>query len=162
MTLPAAGPHDLTFTRRLKASRKTVWRCWTEPDLLVQWFCPKPWQVSRCIIDLRPGGHFLTDMAGPDGAEHKGEGGVFLDVVPMERLAFTSALTKGWRPATEPDGGFPVTIILTLHDSADGGTLYDVLLMHRDAAGRDAHLAMGFNDGWGKATEQLEDLAGSL
>jgi uncharacterized protein YndB with AHSA1/START domain len=163
MTNLAPGPSDLIFSRRLRASRRNVWRCWTEPDLLMQWFCPKPWHVTRAVIELYPGGSFLTDMAGPDGAEHPaGEGGVFLEVVPMERLAFTSALSKGWRPTPAQAIGFQMSAVVALRDAEDGGTLYDVQVLHADAAARDQHLAMGFHDGWGAAAVQLDDLALTL
>ena len=162
MTDPTPGPFDLVFSRRLKARSTSVWRCWTEPDLLVQWFCPRPWRVTRTVIDLTPGGTFLTDMEGPDGEVHTDAGGVYLAVVPTERLVFTSALTAGWRPAPLAGHGFPMTVILTLGDTADGGTQYDALVLHRDAAGRDRHLAMGFHDGWGQAADQLDALALTL
>ena len=33
----------LEIERIIQAPRKTVWRCWTEPELLRQWYCPAPW-----------------------------------------------------------------------------------------------------------------------
>jgi uncharacterized protein YndB with AHSA1/START domain len=87
--------NDLILSRVLDAPRDKLWRCWVEPELLKQWFCPKPWYVSEARIDLRPGGEFFTLMNGPDG-ERFGEPGVFLEVVEKERLVFTDA----FRPAT--------------------------------------------------------------
>ncbi|MGQ0564016.1 MAG: SRPBCC family protein [Gemmobacter sp.] len=156
------GPFDLTFSRTLKAPRAAVWRCWTEPDLLMQWFCPRPWRVTRAVIDLRPGGNFVTDMAGPEGEVFADAGGLWMDVVPTERLVFTSALTAGWRPAPKTEHGFPMSVILTFRDTSEGGTQYDALVLHRDAAGHDMDVAMGFHEGWGKAAEQLDELALTL
>ena len=59
--------HDLILERNLDAPRDKLWRCWTEPELLQQWFCPKPWYVTDARIDLQPGGEFFTVMNGPDG-----------------------------------------------------------------------------------------------
>lgn len=68
MQIDAAEPkHVLTLDRVLDASVAKLWRCWTEPELLKQWFCPKPWYVSEARMDLRPGGEFYTLMNGPDG-----------------------------------------------------------------------------------------------
>src|SRR5688572_115625 len=85
--------HSLVLTRVLDAPRDKLWRCWVEPELLKQWFCPKPWYVSQARIDLRPGGEFFTLMNGPNG-EQFGEPGVFLEVVEKERLVFTEGLSR--------------------------------------------------------------------
>ena len=52
----AADDRDLVLTRLLQAPRAAVWRCWTEPALLGQWFAPKPWTTPEVSLDLRPGG----------------------------------------------------------------------------------------------------------
>ena len=65
---------DLFLARDVAASPEALWRGWTEPDLLKQWFCPKPWRVTDAEIDLRPGGIFRAAMAGPNG-EVVDEGG---------------------------------------------------------------------------------------
>lgn len=48
-----ASPHVLRLERTLAAPRAAVWRCWTEPDLIQQWFCPLPWRVTEVRADLR-------------------------------------------------------------------------------------------------------------
>lgn len=50
--------HELSFTRVLQAPVAKVWSAWTMREQLMPWFCPKPWQVTACEIDLRPGGAF--------------------------------------------------------------------------------------------------------
>ena len=81
------GARELSFTRLLNAPRAAIWRCWTESDLLKQWFCPKPWQVSKAELDVRSGGSSLIVMNGPNGEEMPNRG-VYLDVVPNQRLVF--------------------------------------------------------------------------
>lgn len=155
---------DLILTRRLRARRETLWRCWTEPALLEQWFCPRPWRATEARIDLRPGGIFATTMRGPEGEVFADDGGCWLEVVPMERLAFTNALGPGWRPRIlpPPPEGFAMTAIVTFRDAEGGGTVYEARVLHADDAGRRAHEGMGFHDGWGAATAQLDDLALTL
>ena len=80
-----ASPHELVLERTLAAPLGAVWRCWTEPALICQWFCPKPWYVSEAVVDLRAGGRFFTLMNGPDGEKVPNEGS-FLDVVPQRKL----------------------------------------------------------------------------
>lgn len=71
---------DLSFTRVVNVPRAQVWRAWTEPALLMPWFCPMPWKTIDCEIDLRPGGLFRTTMQSPEGAE-AANAGCYLEVV---------------------------------------------------------------------------------
>lgn len=157
-TAPAAGPNDLMLVRTLKAPRALLWRCWTEPALLCQWFCPKPWSVTEARLDLRAGGQFFTMMAGPAGERHPNDG-IYLEVVPMERLVFTDLMTTGWQPV---EAGLGFTATVTFRDLPDGGTSYTALAKHRNPADSARHAEMGFEPGWGAATAQLDELAQTL
>lgn len=150
------GPFDLEITRTLTAPRALVWRAWSDPELLKQWWAPKPVITRDCTMDLRPGGHFSTTMILPDGTEHPTQG-CFLEVIDRERLVFTDALHAGWRPAPETF----MTAIITFADH-DGGTRYSAHILHKDQADRDRHEAMGFYDGWGTAIAQLGEVAAAL
>ena len=59
--------HDLVISRLIKAPRAIVWKAWTTPEHLKEWWCPKPWTTQLRGFDLRPGGVFDTLMRGPDG-----------------------------------------------------------------------------------------------
>jgi uncharacterized protein YndB with AHSA1/START domain len=149
---------DLIITRRIAASPDRVYRCWTEPALLQQWIAPKPLVTRDLVMDLRPGGRFYFLMVLPDGTELPNEGCV-LAAEPNRRLVFTQCLTEGFRPAENPM--LPMTAEMTFE--ADGtGTLYTARVIHGSAAFRDKHVEMGFYDGWGAASAQLEELALTL
>ena len=96
-------------------------------------------------------------MNGPNGEEF-GEPGVFLEVVENERLVFTDAFRPGWRPSGR---AFMVAEVL-FADASDGKTHYGARAMHWSAEARREHETMGFHEGWGKAADQLEALAGTL
>ncbi|SPF80017.1 SRPBCC family protein [Pseudoprimorskyibacter insulae] len=147
---------DLELVRHIKASPETIYRCWTEPSLLEQWFCPKPWCVTDADIDPRPGGRFNFIMRGPEGEEVPYRT-CFLEVIPNQKLVSTDALSEGYRPN---DKVF-LTSSITLTPQ-DGGTLYRAIAMHNTVEAKDQHEKMGFHDGWGAAATQLEDLAKSL
>ncbi len=151
---------DLLLEREIDVPPEAVWSAWTTPAQLMQWFCPLPYTTIKCEIDLRPGGKFHTTMRSPEGEEFPGTG-CYLEVVPNERLVFTSALGPGFRPNVTSENDFPFTAVITL-EATSGGTKYSALAMHADAKGCTSHAAMGFHDGWGKALDQLVELAHSL
>ena len=129
---PVADPNlDLVLERVIDVPRHLVWEAWTKPEHLKEWFCPKPWGVSQCEIDLRPGGGFRKTMRSPDGQEFPNVG-CYLEVVPLERLVFTSVLLPGYRPA--PSGDLPFTAIITM-ESHGTGTRYVATALHQDEAG---------------------------
>jgi uncharacterized protein YndB with AHSA1/START domain len=158
----ALGRHDLELTRRMQAGRAAIWRCLTEPALIEQWFCPRPWRATDVVIDLRPGGRFSTVMRGPAGEVFDEGPGCILLVEPQTRLVWTSALGPGWRPNPAPEGGFAMTAVMTLRDAEGGGTLYTARALHATPAAKAQHEAMGFHDGWGAAADQLQALAAAL
>ena len=149
---------DLLLERVVSTPRRLVWRAWTEPDLLMKWFCPPPWSVVSCEVDLQPGGGFATVMRSPEGFEVAGAG-CYLLIEPDERLVWTSALIGGFRPHAQPtsDTDFVFTADLSFAGE-DGGTRYRAHLMHATAKARKRHEDMGFNEGWGTAFDQLVDV----
>jgi uncharacterized protein YndB with AHSA1/START domain len=151
---------DLVLYREIALTSEEVWRAWTEPELLMQWFTPAPWRTTECEIDLRPGGVFRTVMAGPDG-ESGGGASCYLEVVPTERLVWTGALLPGFRPAPVEPGEIRFTAQVDMQP-ADGGCRYAATARHDTAAGCEEHRAMGFEAGWGAALNQMVALMLSL
>ncbi len=144
---------DLVLTREIRAPRDVLWACWTQPEHLVQWFVPRPHKVVACHLDVRPGGACNTTFD-VDGHEMENKG-VYLEVVPQEKLVFTDTYTEGWKPSPEPF----MTAIITFDDLGQGRTLYTAVVRHRTAEAAKNHRDMGFYDGWGTVATQLEDYA---
>ncbi len=140
---------DLVLERDIDVPVELVWEAWTTPEHFKHWFCPKPWTVSHCEMDLRPGGVFNTTMRSPEGQEFPNEGSV-LAVEPLRHLVFTDALLAGFRPAPKP---FFVGV-LSLEKIAKG-TRYTAMAIHGDAETRKKHEEMGFHHGWATALDQL-------
>ncbi|MGE0232432.1 MAG: SRPBCC family protein [Flavobacteriaceae bacterium] len=152
MINPSNG-RELVLERLLDAPRGALWRCWTEPELLKQWFCPKPWTVSHAEMDVRPGGSSMVVMRSPEGEEFPNPG-IFLEVVPQKKLVMTDAYTSAWQPSQKPF----MTTVITFEDEGDK-TRYVARCFHWSEEDRVQHEAMGFHDGWGQAASQLEELA---
>lgn len=142
---------DLVIEREIDVPVALVWKAWTTPAHLRQWFVPRPWTVTACEMDLRPGGIFRTVMRSPEGQEFPNLG-CYLDVVPEQRLIFTDTLLPGFRPAPEPF--FTAALLLAPNGS---GTRYTAIALHGDAEGRKKHEEMGFYDGWNTVIDQMVD-----
>ena len=109
---------DLVLERTVDVAPELVWRAWTTPELLVQWFAPRPWSTTSCEIDLRPGGRFNTTMRSPEGEEYPSTGCILL-VEEGSTLVFTSGLGPGFRPQIAGDG-FPFTAIISIEPDGSG------------------------------------------
>ncbi len=147
---------DLVLTSLIDAPREKVYRAWTEPELLKQWFAPRPWTTPEARLDVRAGGSSLVVMRSPEGDDMPCPG-VYLEVVRNERLVFTDAYTEAWQPSTRPF----MTGVLTFEDAA-GRTRYTARLRHWSDETVDQHEQMGFHDGWKQCTEQLAELVARI
>jgi uncharacterized protein YndB with AHSA1/START domain len=147
---------DLVLERVLDVPVDRVWAAWTTPKHLMKWFCPPPWKVTQCQIDLRPGGIFRTLMCGPEGEEMP-HVGCYLEVIKNKRLVWTDALLSGYRPSPKPF----ITAIITMEPRGKK-TKYTAIAQHKDEATRAEHEKMGFAEGWGTATDQLVAVANTI
>jgi uncharacterized protein YndB with AHSA1/START domain len=156
ITTPPQFP-DLTLalSRSVPLSPEQCFDAWTIPERLMPWFCPRPWRVVACAIDLRPGGVFSTTMQSPEGETLPEGDGCILAVEAPHRLVWTNMLGPGFRPQVIAHPGFAFVCDLRFDRLPDGGTHYQAFVHHLDTAGRDAHAAMGFHEGWGIALDQL-------
>jgi uncharacterized protein YndB with AHSA1/START domain len=148
----SADPRTLSITRLIDAPREAVYRAWTDPALFRQWIAPAPYTVTECALDPRPGGANFFVMRNPGGQEMPCRG-VYLELVPNERIVFTDAYTRAWEPAEKPF----MTVTVTLTEEA-GKTRYTIIARHWTEADRAQHEAMGFERGWSQCAAQLAAL----
>lgn len=157
--MTAATPssdRELVLTRLIDVPREKLFRAWTEPELVKQWFVPAPWTIARAEMDVRPGGRSLVVMRSPEGQDFPNHG-VYLEVVKNEKIVFTDAYTEAWQPSEKPF----FTGIITFEEEG-GKTRYTARALHWTAAAREEHEKMGFHEGWGICADQLAALAVKL
>jgi len=143
---------DFVLERFIDAPKHLVWEALTKPEHLKEWYMPKPWGlVSGCEMDVRPGGIFSIVIATADGQEVPNLG-CFLEVIPMERLVWTSMLFPGYRPAVFDD--IPITAIVTM-EAVGTGTRYVFTALHRDEADFEKDKASGWQQGTEIAVDQF-------
>lgn len=146
-----AEASDLVITRLIKAPPAKIWAAWTTPEHLARWWIPAPMACKVVKLDVRPGGGFETLMREGDGEWQPHVEGCFVEVVPQVRLAFTTVLKAGWRPA---ESWLDMTAVMTFEPEA-GGTRYSACALHKTEADARNHEEMGFHDGWGTTLDQL-------
>ncbi|MAT35674.1 MAG: polyketide cyclase [Ponticaulis sp.] len=148
---------DLHIEREFTVPREIIWRCWTEAELLGEWYCPKPWRADVHKLDVRPGGTSEMTFKGPEG-EAMPQNGMYLYVDPHRELVFTDSYREGFIPQADSF----MTGYVQLEDTPDGGTKMIWGAKHATEDGRKQHLEMGFEQGWGAAAGQLDELAREL
>ncbi|MCJ8519451.1 SRPBCC family protein [Pseudorhizobium tarimense] len=145
--------HELVLVREFDARPEKIYKAWTTPELLKQWFCPVPWKVTEANLDLRVGGRCNIVMEGPKGEVVPNEG-VYLELVENEKIVTTDAFTEGFVPQEKP---FMVATVL-LEELPGGRTRYTAKALHWSEEDKKTHEQMGFHEGWGKAADQLAAL----
>jgi uncharacterized protein YndB with AHSA1/START domain len=171
MLTPLNPDLDLSIHRILNASPAAAYRCWTQPDLITQWFTPPPWTTPHAVMDVRAGGMSTITMRGPANADGTPapdvpNTAIYLAVVANERLVSTNAFGAAFTPALLSGEHLDFHFVIDLHFGAVAGqpnqTAYTATCRHWNVAAKTAHEGMGFYQGWGIATDQLEALAKTL
>lgn len=150
--------HELVIELILDAPKEKLFRCWTEAELLKQWFAPKPWTTPSVVTDVRAGGASVITMRSPEGQEFPNPG-QWLEVIPNRKLVFSDAFTGDWVPKE----GAPFFVgVLTFEDAGPGKTKYTARARHWTAEAKAQHEQMGFIPGWTQCAKQMEELAKTL
>jgi uncharacterized protein YndB with AHSA1/START domain len=160
---------DFVISRTFDAPRELVWKAWTDPLRMAQWWGPRHFTNPVCELDVRPGGAYRIVMRGPDGGEHPLKG-VYLEVVEPERLVMTadhSELPAAWHDLVNPgrdkskkpalEGVMTITF-----ENLNGKTRLTVRTRFESAAIRDAMVKMGMNEGWSQSLDRLAECLLSL
>lgn len=158
MHAPVNPALDLELSVDVPLTPAQLFAGWTDPDILKQWFCPRPWRVVECSIDLRPGGLFSNVMQSPEGQRMPENRGCYLLVDRPYRLVWTSLMREDFCPNPIPEDGFGFVCDLRFTPLAQGGSRFHAIVRHTDAEGKAKHEQMGFDAGWRAALAQLVEL----
>jgi uncharacterized protein YndB with AHSA1/START domain len=150
--LPADQP-TLTMTRVFQAPRTLVWKLWTDPYHLTQWWGPKGYTNPVCRMDVRPGGRWSHVMRGPDGTEYPVES-EYLEVVPPERIVYRNAKAEGEIWGDNPPPSFVRTITFT---EAGGETTVTIRAEFKTFEERDRIVRRGFATGTNESLDKLAE-----
>jgi len=146
-TLTLPSDTEILIERSFRAPRALVWRAFTDASLYAKWMGPAEFPMTRCEIDLRPGGKFLYQWGGPQGHQMPGE---FVEVAAPRRLVYVDT------------GDTPSRITITFTEEKDGRTRVAFHARMPSKAARDEILASGWTEGMDACYVQLDALLPSL
>ncbi|MBK9106756.1 MAG: SRPBCC domain-containing protein [Saprospiraceae bacterium] len=145
---------SILVTRTFNAPLPSVWRAYTESDLLDQWWGPEPWRAETKFMDFSEGGHWLYAMVGPDGTRHWARMN-YKAIVPQRTI-------EGEDGFCDEDGhlnpDMPVNQWVNQFVETDGGTRVEHTLTFETLEGLQAIVDMGFETGFSIGLDQLEAL----
>lgn len=140
---------ELTITRVLDAPRELVWKVWTDPKHLAQWWGPHGFTAPTCEMDLKPGGALRIHMEHPAFPNHWMKG-VFKEIIPPEKLVFTSGAFIG----EDGKAGIETSNTITLEDLG-GRTRLTINAVVTKLAPEFTSAYEGMNEGWNQSLDKL-------
>jgi uncharacterized protein YndB with AHSA1/START domain len=137
----------LVITRIFDAPRSLVWKAWTDPEHLAQWWGPHGFTLPSCKVDLRTGGAYRFHMRGPENDDHFSQG-VFREIVEPSRLVMAGFWADADGNPTRPE-----TLLTVTFEDLGGKTK---LTLHQavfeSVTARDEH-----RGGWSGSFERLAE-----
>ncbi|MDN3669070.1 SRPBCC domain-containing protein [Echinicola jeungdonensis] len=140
--------------REFNAPLEVVWKAWTEPAQLDQWWAPKPWKAKTKKMDFREGGHWLYCMKGPEGEKHWSRAD-FKIVDPPNRYAGQDAFCDENGQITDE---MPQMYWDVQFEAKDRKTLVKVDITFSSEADLEKIVEMGFQEGFAAGHENLDEL----
>lgn len=154
---------EFAITRTFAAPRARVWRAWTNPEALAQWFGPKGSSSTLLAFDLRPGGEWRAQMEMPDGGTMHSKF-VFREIEPMSRLVWVHGFADadGNRIRAPFASQFPLEMLATVLFADDGqGTRVDLNWTPLDSTPEEeaffASMMASMSEGWSGSFDQLDE-----
>ena len=156
VTLPT--DEQIRIARHFQAPPARVFRVWSTPELVQQWWSGHHGTTTSVEMDFRVGGRWRYVIASTDGSQLAFHG-EYLDIVPDRKIVYTEVYEA---PGSTPgdDSGAPVNTV-TLEPDGDG-TLLTLLVQCTSKELRDIILSSGMEEGMQGQMDIIEELARSL
>jgi uncharacterized protein YndB with AHSA1/START domain len=153
---------EFFISRIFDAPRELVWKAWTDPKHITQWWGPKHFTAPVVEMDFRPKGKYRFVMRGPDGNEYPLIG-IFREIKPPEKLVMTtdhSELPAAWHEMVNPNRDKSkepeLTGVQTVTFEKIGDKTRLTIRVRFDSAElRNALLKCGMTEGWSQTLEKL-------
>lgn len=156
----------IVIERVFDAPSKAVWRAWTDPEFIKQWWGPEGFTAPNIKVDLNVGGKYIFTMHGPKDSEWDKDiysAGIYLEIVPYKKLVVTDYFSDEFGEMLEPaDYGMDpeftkesVVTVLFEETQADRTKLSIIYPETKKKEQMDAMLKSGMKEGWNSSLDKL-------
>ncbi len=155
---------DFVISRTIDATPASVFKAWTDPKELAQWWAPRIF-TNKCQIDLQVGEEYRITMRSPEGIEYP-ISGVYLEITEPSRLVWTMNCDEhpeDWHKLVNqhrPDKGGNIGEMLatTTFEEENGKTKLTIRVEFESITDRNALVKIGMADGWSESLDKLQEL----
>lgn len=140
--------------REFAAPLAKVWAAWTDPEILDQWWAPKPWRAETKSMNFKVGGYWLYAMVGPDGTRHWAR----VDYQTIDPMNSYTAQDAFCDENGEVNTSFPINVWLNEFRASGPTTMVHVTLSFNEVSDLEKIIEMGFKEGFTMAMGNLDDL----
>ncbi len=151
---------DICITRIFDAPLAKVWKAWTDPEQVKEWWGPKDFTAPHVKTDFRVGGKYLYAMHGPAGSEFDKDmwsGGEYKEIIPMKKIVASDYFSDETGKKVSPKeygmpGDWPeeMLVTVTFEELPDGKT--KLTLLHE---GHPAEMADMAHAGWNQSLDKF-------
>jgi len=160
-------PKAIVIKRVFDAPPGTVWRAWTDPEIVQDWWGPEEFSAPSIKIDLRVGGKNIFAMHGPKGSEWDKDmynAGIYKEIVPNKKLVFTDYFSDERGEMMEPadygmDPNFPKVSTVTVNFEENQAGRTKLTISYPEPENKEQMAAMlksGMTEGWNSSLNKLE------
>ncbi len=144
----------VTVTKQFNARLALVWNAFTKPELLDQWWAPKPWVSKTKYMSFTEGGRRFYAMVSPEGEEHWSIQ-EFTSISPSKSFEFFDAFTDKNETI---NNNFPSSVWSLDFSEGKEITTVNIVIQSKTLADLEMHLQMGFKEGFTMTLNYLEEL----
>jgi uncharacterized protein YndB with AHSA1/START domain len=146
--------NTLTIRREFLADRQLVWDCYTQSELLNQWFAPAPLTTKTKSMDFREGGHWHYAMVAPNGTAYWGYT-AYLTIKPIDYFTSTDAFSN---EAGEINKDLPAAKWQVTFTDKNENTLVETIVTYDSLSDLEKVIQMGMEQGMTATLEKLDEL----
>jgi len=144
--------NTINVKREFAAELPLVWDAWTKPELLDQWFAPKPFRTKTKSMDFREGGVWLYAMISPENIAHWCRTG-YQKIEVRQRFSGSDAFSD---EHGNINAEFPTSQFSNEFHGDDDTTTVSISLVYQSLSDLEKSIQMGFKEGFTKSLENLD------